>query len=127
MIGGTMNWILSTNWSDPFTILVWIGVLLAVVWTIMMRDDPANDGLPEWDLRLRRAGILTMVFGLSISVLFGNSQGWTPWPPMILVVVGFDFYLAAALLTSKPRVRMADRLRRLAQDERPLRWPVQLS
>lgn len=118
-----MTWILDSNWADTFTILVWIGVLLAVAWTIHMRVDPANDGLPEWDLRLRRFGVLTMVFGFLICVLFGHSQGWTPWPPMVLIALGFDFYLAAALVTKKRRSK-AQRL--LARDER-LRWTVPLS
>jgi hypothetical protein len=41
-------------------------------------------------------------------VLFGGNQQWAPWPTMIVVVLGFDFYLASAILTQRHRVKIRD-------------------
>lgn len=106
MLGRAVDFVIEWDWTALYAVFVWAAVLLAVTWTISMKDDPANFGLPEWNLRLRRTGILLMVGGFLISVLFGGSQGWTPWPPMVLIVFGFDFYLATALLTGWQRTRL---------------------
>jgi hypothetical protein len=42
-----------------------------------------------------------------ISVLFGGQMKWVPWPPMILIVFGFVFYLSAAIFTGQRRTRIA--------------------
>lgn len=106
MIRSVVTGIIETNWTDLYAVLVWVSVLLSVCWMIQMREDPANTDLPEWDLRLRRAGIFMVVAGLIVSVLFGGSQGWTPWPPMVLIVFGFDFYLAAAIYSGYHRTQV---------------------
>ena len=106
MIGKSIDYLNEINFTDVYAVLVWAAVLLAVAWMILMKDDPANSGLPEWDLRLRRAGIFIMVAGFIVSVLFGGNQGWTPWPPMVLIVFGFDFYLAAAIFTGYRRAKL---------------------
>lgn len=109
-----INGVIDADWTDIYAVQVWVGVLLAVAWMNMMRDDPANARLPEWDLRLRRAGVLTMVAGFLLSVLFGGSQRWTPWPPMVLISFGFDFYLASAIFTTRHRARIRDDLIEMA-------------
>jgi peptidoglycan/LPS O-acetylase OafA/YrhL len=103
-----VEYLIDNDFTALYAVLVWAGVMLAVAWVIMMRDDPANSGLPEWDLRMRRAGIVTMVAGFILSVLFGGNQQWAPWPTMIVVVLGFDFYLASAILTQRHRVKIRD-------------------
>lgn len=98
--------ILSADYTTPYQILVWIGVILAVIWTGKMRDDPANAALPEWDRTLRRAGVYIMAGGLLVTVLFGGDRAWAPWPPMLIIVFGFDFYFAASIGSLYLRERM---------------------
>lgn len=114
---------LDADLTAAYACIVWIGVMLSVVWTILMSDDPANAGLPKWDLRLRRIGVITMAFGFILSVLFGGDQGWAPWPTMLIIAFGFDFYMAAAIMTSHRRTeirKMRERMAGIATDHRPI-------
>lgn len=105
MISRTLAYLMNGDFTATYAVLVWCGVFLAVGWVILMREDPANRGLPEWDLRLRRGGILFMVAGLLLTVLYGGDQGLAPWPTMLVTVFGFDFYMGAALITASRRRR----------------------
>lgn len=121
MIGKTVNFLIEQNYTDIYAVLVFACVLLAVAWSILMRDDPANTMLPQWDLRLRRIGVMITVAGFMISVLFGGRMGWVPWPPAVLIVLGFVFYLSAAIFTSQRRMRIIKRfadLHRVNDDDR---------
>lgn len=118
--------ILGADLTAPYAVLVWIGVILALIWAILMADDPANAGLPEWDLRLRRTGVIIMLFGMLLTVLFGGNQAWAPWPTSLITAFGFDFYLASAILTARHRSKLRDTfvaLRRPDQSRRTYaRW-----
>lgn len=103
MTARMMAYLIDSDFTATYAVLVWIGVFLAVGWAILMREDPANRGLPEWDLRLRRSGIIIMVAGFLLTVLFAGDQGWAPWPTMLLTIFGFDFYMGAALITASRR------------------------
>lgn len=117
MTARVVGYLIDGDFTALYAVLVWIAVVLALVWTILMHDDPANAGLPEWDLRLRRTGVLLMVAGFILSVLFGGNQGWAPWPTMLLIVFGFDFYLASAIFTLSRRKRIRDRIEALRQHD----------
>lgn len=110
MTARIIEYLLGADLTAAYAVLVWIGVLLAVAWSILMKDDPANHMRPVWELRLRRAGVIIMVGGFLLTVLFGGEQRWAPWPPMLIIVFGFDFYLAAATLTSARRAKMRDKM-----------------
>ena len=106
-----VDYFIENDFTAAYAVLVWIGVMLAVAWIKTMGDDPANKGLPEWDRRLRRVGIIIMLVGFLLSVLFGGDQKWAPWPTHIIIALGFDFYLAAALLTARHRAKIAEQVR----------------
>jgi hypothetical protein len=118
MIARALGFLLDYDWTAVHAVLVWAGVLLAVAWLSLMREDPANAGLPEWDLRLRRVGVVIVVAGFLIAVLFGGERLWTPWPPMVIVAFGFDFYLAATIFTVRRRARLRDRLAAMGRVDR---------
>lgn len=120
MIGRAVNFVIEWDWTAVYALMVWTGVLLALAWTILMPNDPANADLPEWDLRLRRTGVLVMVAGFLLTVLFGGDQGWKPWPPMLVIALGFDFYLAAAIFTAKRRARLCGHLLDAGQRKSPI-------
>lgn len=119
MMARLFQFLNDTNWTDFYAVLVWASVLLAVSWVILLAEDPANNGLPEWDLRLRRFGVIVMVAGFLLSVLVGGDKAWTPWWPMVLIIFGFDFYLAAAIFTGRRRARMLAAAALIASDARP--------
>lgn len=106
MIGRAINFIIEFDWTALYAVIVWIGVLLAVAWVILMEKDPANEHLPVWELRFRRFGIYVMVGGFLLSVLFAGNQGWTPWPPMLVIAFGFDAFLGAAILSTVHRTKL---------------------
>lgn len=97
---------LERDFTELYAVLVWAAVMLAVTWSILLREDPANKGLPDWDLRLRTIGVAIIVFGLLLSVLFGGDRRWAPWPTMLVVAFGVDFYLAAAIFTGRRRHKL---------------------
>lgn len=105
-----MNWlmalILKTDLTVPYAVLVWAGMLLSVWWLIVMRNDPTNRGVPEWHLRIRRTGTILITIGFMLTVLFGGDLAWTPWPPMLLVALGFDVYLAGSILVASRRCKL---------------------
>lgn len=98
-----------TDFTVSYAVMVWAGVLLALAWAITMHTDPANANLPEWDQRFRRIGVIIMISGFIASVLFGGDKAWAPWPTMLIVIFGFDFYLAAAIFSIRQRLKIRER------------------
>src|SRR4051812_32010934 len=95
------------DFSDIYASLVWIAAALGVGWTGTIWTDPANLHCAKWTLHMRRLGMLVSVAGLLVSVLFGGSMGWVPWPPMVIVVAGLNFYLAGSILCAQARIKSA--------------------
>lgn len=98
--------ILDQDYSQLYTILVWLGVLLVVAWVIVMHDDPANVDLAPWQPRLLRTGVIIMITGFLLSVLFGGDRKWIPWPTSVVVISGFDFFIGSAIYIVRRRTAL---------------------
>ncbi len=77
----------------------------------LMNDDPTHKALPAWQRRSSRFGVGIMIGGFLVTVLFGGERAWAPWPPMVIIIIGFDLYIASAIWTSKHRIRAFAALR----------------
>lgn len=68
-----------------------------------------------------------MMMGFLLSVLFGGDRKWVPWPTSVLVIAGFDFFLASAIYIVKRRTKLfalgEDKLRGFGTKGRQLRSP----
>lgn len=106
MTTGTIDYLLSQDTTAFYAVLVWVGAFETVAWAILMHADPANANIPARDLRLHRWGILIMLMGFLASVLLGGRQAWAPWPTMLLVAFGFDFYIGVSIYTIVRRVNV---------------------
>lgn len=106
MLDHLIKFVLGADLTTPYTILVWIAAILAVALMALTYEDPANRFASKIEQQLRRVGMLVLIGGLLSTVLFGGSQGWTPWPPMILVVLGLDLHLAGVIMSVRCRVKI---------------------
>lgn len=54
----------------------------------------------HWPARLmRRAGVAMVAAGMLWSVRYALYQGWQPWPPYLLVLLGINVALLATIIT----------------------------
>lgn len=117
MTTNAIDYLVNLDMTVFYAVLVWIGAFLTVTWAILMRADPANgpDRVHHVDLRLHRWGILIMLAGFLASVLLGGRQAWAPWPTMLIVIFGFDFYIAVSIFTVVRRAKVWGNGERLKQ------------
>lgn len=83
------------------TFLSITGALLAIYIMQLPHAQPFGE---LWQARLlRRVGIATVAVGMLWSVRYAFYQGWQPWPPYLLVLVGINLALLATIITDKNR------------------------
>lgn len=99
-------YLLSIDLTDIYAILVWAGALLGVAWMMMMSKDPANEHIAPWHIHARKLGLVMLIGGFMTAALFGDSQKWVPWPPVVLAALGLDVYLAAAVHATRQRIKI---------------------
>lgn len=79
------------------------GCLLAVYWSFTLSHDPSSRFVAWPVLFARRACLLSMGFGMLMSVSYAWDRGWEPWPPYIFIIGSLDLYLLVSIITAHIR------------------------
>jgi hypothetical protein len=94
-----------------FQMLVTIAVVL-VLWQIKLAY--CIDGIRypkrDWLFSVRRASVFIEMIALCWGVAYGHSNGWAPWPPMLLFLVAFDVSVAAQIFIMRRDLKRLERL-----------------
>ena len=74
-----------------FQLFVMAAIVL-VLWQIKVADCVDRLRYPQKDswFRIRRAAMFIKIGALCWGVVYGYSNRWTPWPPMVLFLAAFD-------------------------------------
>ncbi len=79
------------------TVLSITGALLAIYAMQLPHTQPVGE---FWCARLlRRLGVAMVAGGMLWSVRYAFYQGWQPWPPYILLLIGINLALLAMVIT----------------------------
>jgi predicted acyltransferase len=83
------------------TVLSITGALLAIYAMQLPHSRPYGE---LWPARLvRRFGVALVAGGMLWSVRYAMYQGWQPWPPYILILIGINLALLAAIISDSTR------------------------
>lgn len=85
-------------------ILTWTSTILMLVLVAKTGHDPASSCVGCWCQRLRRFGLVIVQGAFMTAILFGDELKWTPWPPMLLALVGLNLYYAASIVAVQERI-----------------------
>lgn len=98
----------SLNLLPVQTLLSITGALLAIYAMQLPHARPYGE---LWPARLiRRLGVAMVAAGMLWSVRYALYQGWQPWPPYILVLIGINLSLLATIVSDSTRAdKRADR------------------
>lgn len=90
-----------------------IAAIFLVLWQIKVADclDGMRYSSKDWWFRIRRGSMFIKLGALCWGVVYGYSNHWTPWPPVILFIAAFDVCVLAQVKIMK---RDLVRLERLA-------------
>jgi len=85
------------------TFLSITGALLAIYAMQLPHSLPVGE---LWYARLsRRLGVALVAGGMLWSVRYAFYQGWQPWPPYILVLLGINLALVATVISGSKSPR----------------------
>ena len=82
-----------------------------VLWQVKLAD--CIDGIRhkrDWLFWVRRTSVFIMLGALCLSVVYGHSNRWDPWPPILLFLAAFDVYLLAQIVIMRRDLRRLERL-----------------
>ncbi len=82
-------------------ILALSGSFLAMAYMQMVSQDKIEPGEKTCFKWLRRVGIALTATGLLWSASFGIEKDWQPWPPFIVLCIGINCSLIAAVVTGQ--------------------------
>lgn len=94
-----------------FQMLVAAAIVL-VLWHIKVADCLDRVRFPRKDLwfRIRRASMFVTLGALCWGVVYGYSNRWTPWPPVIVFLAAFDVSVLMQIFIMRRDLARLERL-----------------
>lgn len=119
---------LSNHLGFAFQVLVFASIFL-VFWQIDVAkklDDLRNNETDRLAFRMRRDAMFAKLMALCWTVIYSAVREWQPWPPIVLFLAAFDWYIIANIMVMRDDIK---RIKGTAGNSSPppmaqtARWP----
>jgi hypothetical protein len=89
--------------SALFAAVVLLGAGLSIYLMQISWQSDVERGDGTWLRYLRRAALTTIGLSFVWTLSYGLTKNWQPWPPVVAIIMSFDFYLAVHVVTIRLR------------------------
>jgi cell division protein FtsW (lipid II flippase) len=81
----------------PIVVLISVGVLMVHIKTAQDLDRRRRNPTKSASFSVRNGSMWAQMLALCWTVVYGHSQGWEPWPPVVVFLAAYDVHLISQI------------------------------